>query len=676
MANFFETVLTVLKADKRFIAEDGIFLRNAVYEAAMKMDEKLLRLLLANEETCSRFFKDVDGIKVFDKTGFAWVINNRLFLPDNYTRFKNKIGLINSNEEFISSSNDVFVSFPYKDCLIEMDSTAESDERKEVFYNERLMPDEIDRLLYPKVFTNGVKFSENGGEVINTIKSNDNLIIKGNNLIVLHSLIPILENRIKLMYWDILYNSDNDKVPYNDSFKHSSWLVMMKNRLEAAKRLLTNDGLIFIQCDDREMAYLKVLCDEIFTRNNGYVNTITIKTKLAGVSGSSEGKSLIDATEFILVYAKNKTCIDLKPAQSGVPLLDVIQDYKEQGKSWKYTTVLINKGVREFIKQDENTGYKYYGYRDTSTKSVRKFAEENGITEEDVYERFYDRIFRTTNAQSSVRATVEKETGDLEYQFVGLEYTPKKGKNAGKEIEILYTGSSRAMVTFLSERILLSDDGVPLYKDRISTLWADIDYNNLVKEGGVELPFGKKPEKLVSRVLELVVDKGDIVLDAYLGTGTTAAVAAKRGVQFIGIEQLESHVEKAKTRLKNVIAGDDTGISLDTNWKGGGSFVYCELAKLNQSFVEEIEAASDENALADIYKKIMQSGFISYKVNPKAIDEAAADYEALSLEDKKSFLMEILDKNLLYVNYCDMDDEEYGISEEDKAFTRSFYREH
>ena len=152
MANFFETVLTVLKADKRFIAEDGIFLRNAVYEAAMKMDEKLLRLLLANEETCSRFFKDVDGIKVFDKTGFAWVINNRLFLPDNYTRFKNKIGLINSNEEFISSSNDVFVSFPYKDCLIEMDSTAESDERKEVFYNERLMPDEIDRLLYPKIF--------------------------------------------------------------------------------------------------------------------------------------------------------------------------------------------------------------------------------------------------------------------------------------------------------------------------------------------------------------------------------------------------------------------------------------------------------------------------------------------------------------------------------------------
>jgi adenine-specific DNA-methyltransferase len=673
--NFYETVLDVLKQDQRFFAEDGTFLRNAVYESAMQMDAELIKMLLGNEETKKRFFKEVEGVQVFDKVGFGWVINNRQFLPDNYTRYKNKIGLTDERSDFISGSNNVFIAFPYKDCLLEMDATADTDERKEVFYNERLMPDDIDRLLYPKVFTNCCKYSLQGKEKVDAISEQDNIIIKGNNLMALHSLVPRYENRIKLMYWDILYNSDNDKVPYNDSFKHSSWLVMMKNRLEVARKLLTQDGLIFIQCDDREMAYLKVLCDEIFSRNNGYVNTITVKTKLAGVSGSSEGKSLIDATEFILVYARNKAAISLKPAQGGTPLLEVIQEYKDSGKSWKYTTVLVNKGTRKLIKEDKQTGYKYYGYSGTQTMSVRQFAKANNISEEEVYSKYYSDIFRTTNAQSSVRATVERETGNWEYQFVGLEYVPKKGKNAGKQIEILYTGASRAMVTFLSDMVISGSDDAPLYRDRISTIWTDIDYNNLVKEGGVELPFGKKPEKLISRIIELVVDEGDIVLDAYLGTGTTAAVAHKRGIQYIGIEQLESHVEKTITRLNNVIKGDKSGISSETDWQGGGSFIYCELAKLNQNFVDEIEAAKDESALKEVCDRVINSGFISYKVDPAVIDEAAGDFDELSLDDKKRFLMEILDKNLLYVNYCDIDDEEFGISEEDKAFTRSFYRE-
>ena len=673
--NFYETVLDVLKQDQRFFAEDGTFLRNAVYESAMQMDAELIKMLLGNEETKKRFFKEVEGVQVFDKVGFGWVINNRQFLPDNYTRYKNKIGLTDERSDFISGSNNVFIAFPYKDCLLEMDATADTDERKEVFYNERLMPDDIDQLLYPKVFTNCCKYSLQGKEKVDAISEQDNIIIKGNNLMALHSLVPRYENRIKLMYWDILYNSDNDKVPYNDSFKHSSWLVMMKNRLEVARKLLTQDGLIFIQCDDREMAYLKVLCDEIFSRNNGYVNTITVKTKLAGVSGSSEGKSLIDATEFILVYARNKAAISLKPAQGGTPLLEVIQEYKDSGKSWKYTTVLVNKGTRKLIKEDKQTGYKYYGYSGTQTMSVRQFAKANNISEEEVYSKYYSDIFRTTNAQSSVRATVERETGNWEYQFVGLEYVPKKGKNAGKQIEILYTGASRAMVTFLSDMVISGSDDAPLYRDRISTIWTDIDYNNLVKEGGVELPFGKKPEKLISRIIELVVDEGDIVLDAYLGTGTTAAVAHKRGIQYIGIEQLESHVEKTITRLNNVIKGDKSGISSETDWQGGGSFIYCELAKLNQNFVDEIEAAKDESALKEVCDRVINSGFISYKVDPAVIDEAAGDFDELSLDDKKRFLMEILDKNLLYVNYCDIDDEEFGISEEDKAFTRSFYRE-
>lgn len=125
MKNFFETVLTVLKSDERFVSEDGTFLRNAVYEAAMKMDEKLIRLLLANNETLARFFTEVDGVKVFDKMGFAWVINNRQFLPDSYTRFKNKIGLVDGSEQMLATSGEVELVFPYKDCVLEGGQTRE-----------------------------------------------------------------------------------------------------------------------------------------------------------------------------------------------------------------------------------------------------------------------------------------------------------------------------------------------------------------------------------------------------------------------------------------------------------------------------------------------------------------------------------------------------------------------
>ena len=193
--------------------------------------------------------------------------------------------------------------------------------------------------------------------------------------------------------------------------------------------------------------------------------------------------------------------------------------------------------------------------------------------------------------------------------------------------------------------------------------------------GGVDLPNGKKPEKLIQRLFGLFTDQDDIVMDYHLGTGTTCAVAHKMGMHYIGIEQLDYGQDDSLVRLQNVIAGEQGGISKSVDWQGGGSFVYCELAKLNQAVAEEIEAAADEEILSAIYERMIQSGFISYKVNPAAIAAAADDFAALSLDDKKRFLMEILDKNLLYVNYCDIDDEEFGISEADKAFTRSFYRE-
>ena len=162
-------------------------------------------------------------------------------------------------------------------------------------------------------------------------------------------------------------------------------------------------------------------------------------------------------------------------------------------------------------------------------------------------------------------------------------------------------------------------------------------------------------------------------MDFHLGTGTTAATAHKMGLRYIGCEQIDTQISIIKTRLTKVVKGESSGISKDVNWQGGGSFVYCELAKLNQNYVDKIESATTDAELIALLAEIIDTDFISCKVNPAEIKENAKSFDELSVDDKKRFLMELLDKNQLYVNYCDIDDENYHISEEDKAFTKSFY---
>jgi len=300
---FFNTVLEVLKQDQRFFTDNGELLRNSVYEAAMQMDSKLIKLLLSNEETKKRFFTDIEGILVFDKTRFGWVISNREFFPDSYTRYKNKIGLVNSRDEYISTSKDVVLVFPYKDCVLEGGQTKEDQKRDEIFYNETLAPDEVDRLLYPKVFTNAKRYTADGEESITEFKDTDNLIIKGNNLIALHSLLPKYEGKVKLIFIDPPYNTINDTFGYNDTFNHSTWLTFMKNRLEVARKLLSQDGSIYISMDYNEVHYLKVLMDEIFGRDCFQREIIW---RMGFVSGyKTKVKNFIRNHDTILFYSRN-----------------------------------------------------------------------------------------------------------------------------------------------------------------------------------------------------------------------------------------------------------------------------------------------------------------------------------------------------------------------------------
>lgn len=554
MNNFYKSVIDVLKQDPRFFTENGELLRNAVYEAAMKMDSNLIKLLYENEVTKNRFFTVVNGIAVFDKVGFGWVINNREFLPDSFTRYKNKIGLVDNNGEFLSSSDNVVLSFPYKDCVLEGGQTKEDQKRDEIFYNETLAPDEVDRLLYPKVFTNAKRYTQDGIKENVIFDENDNLIIKGNNLLTIASLLKKYEGKIKLIYIDPPYNTGSDTFGYNDKFNRSSWLTFMKNRLEIAKKLLSEDGAIYVQLDYHQAHYAKILMDEIFGEENFQREIIW---RIGWLSGyKTIEKNWIRNHDTILFYSKNNNSLSFN---------------------------------------------KYYIPREEFKDIAKSNAERYPI--EDVWN--------------------------------------------GNEYDDL---NSIAIVSFAGEtvsKLLNPDDEVK----------------------------GQKSEKLIERIIKAHTDENDIVLDFFGGTGTTAAVAHKMKRRYILCEQLDKHVDIILRRMKKVIAGEQSGISKRNNWHGGGSFVYCELAQLNDKYLEAITKAENDEQLKSVWLEIAKNGFISSYVSPQEIDPNADDFKSQSFEDKKRLFLALLDKNMLYVNYCDIDDETYDISEADKAFTNSFYKE-
>ena len=656
MSDFFDEVISVLKQDNRFFTEDGVLLRNAVYEAAMQMDSNLIHLLLTNKSTKERFFKDVDGIAVFDKVGFGWVVNNREFLPDSYTRYKNKIGLSDASGQLITMKNDIELVFPYKDCVLEGGQTKEDQKRKEIFFNTSLSPDEVDRLLFPKLFTNVKRISSNGEETISSISKTDNLFIRGNNLLSLASLVKRYEEKIKCIYIDPPYNTGDDGFDYNDNFNHSSCLTFMKNRLEYAKRLLRSDGAIFVHIDHHELAYVNILMDEIFGIENK-VQIISVKTASpAGFKTVNPGP--IDVTEYILFYTKKKSNFKFK--KSYVPVgynknYNLVVTKTKEIKDWTFTSIK-EVVIKEAGFTSEKDAKKQYGdtWKSILQHMIEDYAYKNA---ENVVS------IRDPHKPTETLKKLLNESKTVDYV---LEYKREDGSSG-----YIYKGGALA---FYSNKMQMID-GELTVTELLSDFWNHISWAGIANEGGVKLKNGKKPEKLLKQIFEMTTEPGDIVMDYHSGSGTTCAVAHKMGLQYIGCEQLDYGSNDSIQRLKNVIAGDATGISKAVKWAGGGSFVYCELAKLNQNFVDDIQNAKTSEELIELQTRILKTGFISCKINPKDIEENEEDFSTLSIDNQKKFLMELLDKNLLYVNYCDIDDEEFKITENDKAFAKSFYGE-
>lgn len=413
----------------------------------------------------------------------------------------------------------------------------------------------------------------------------ENMLIHGDNLIALQALQQDFAGKIKCIYIDPPYNTGSAFEYYDDGMEHSEWLQMMYLRLKLLRELLSENGSIWIQIDDEEQAYLKVLCDEIFGRAN-FINMISVNMKnIAGASGGGEDRRLKKNCEYILVYAKNYDCLDtFKAAYDYEEISDLVERYREEGISWKYTSVFLNEGDKSYIASTvdgDGKEIKIFKHTNYILKSVGAVAKEEKITEKEVYYKYAGKIIRTTMPQSSIRPRVMKKMREIGYSndLISIEYVPKTGRNKGNKYTQYYRGDKYNLFAWLSD-VLEERNGVYYKKTMQGTYW---DYTsgtkNLTKEGKVEFPNGKKPEALIERILSMTTGEGEYVLDSFLGSGTTAAAAHKMNRKWIGIEMGEHAYSLCKVRLDRIIKGEDTGgITKDLKWSGGGGYHFYELA--------------------------------------------------------------------------------------------------
>lgn len=656
----YETLEKQLKKEPNYVTDNGELKKWVVINKAQNYDAELIGLLLDDKELKAKFFLDIKGVLVFNQSLFVQFLEQKNYLNDSYTAYKNKVGL-NIDGKYLKQRNEVALVWPFKDCVLEGGQSREEDKREEIFFNETLAQDEINQLLEPKVFTNTIRYTDKEEKPLGKFNRNekgiitDNLIIKGNNLLALHSLKEEFAGQVKLIYIDPPYNTGSDAFKYNDSFNQSTWLTFMRNRLQAALTLLSDKGAIYVHIDHHQLGYLNVLLDEVFGKENK-VQVIAIKTASpAGFKTVNPGP--IDVTEYILFYTKNKSKFEFKKGYVPVSYnanYNLYLDKEDNVSKWKFTP-LKEKVISEAGFASEAEAKKKYG--DLWSSIIKVMIED----------------FAYKNASNVVSVRDPHKPTDK------LKDLMTKSKNEEKVIEYqredgstmyLYKGGALAFYSNKMQEL----DGKMEVTELLTDFWNHISWAGIANEGGVKLKNGKKPEKLIKQIIELATNENDIVLDYHLGSGTTTAAAHKLKRQYIGLEQLNYGDNDSVTRMKNVIAGDATGISKAVKWKGGGEFVYLELKKHNQNFVEQIESAKDKKAVLKIWEEMKAKSFLNYNVDLQKQEAHIEDFKALTLEEQKQHLVELLDKNQLYVNLSSLNDKDFSVSAEEKKVTKDFYQ--
>lgn len=653
-------IISVLGNDDRLWNKEKTELNQTLlFDLLDKIDEKIIDLLLQEKSLREKFFVKIRDVYVFKTNEFKFYMEENK-IDNSYTQYKNRIGLTDG-KRFLKDTNDVVLDFPYKDCVLEGGQSTEEGtdtyfeysekekkyeekqaKRKEIFYNQILAHDEIDRLFDPKAFVIWKRYTKDGEQSLchsreggnltfnrdenGTIK--ENLIIKGNNLLALHSLKKQYAGKIKLIYIDPPYNTGNDGFKYNDRFNHSSWLTFMKNRLEKAKELLKNDGLIFVSIDDNEQAYLKILMDDIF----GEINFITnFVWKRRSSSAMTQNMCSVDH-EYIICYQKSSEFrfIGLK-------------------KNFESYSNPDNDPKGDWVLGDLTVGM-------TSTQRPNQFYELIDPGTGNIFLPNPNRVW------AYIPVSMEKLINE------GRVYFPE---------DI----SHKPMLKRYKSDLKDSHNPVSSWIEGKSSSKVGLK-SGLNTEATKELQkiFGKKifdypkPTSLLYALIKSSTKNNDIVLDFNAGSGTTAhallALNKEDGGnrKFILVEQMDYINSVTVPRIQKVMEKENIE----------DSFIYFELAKWNEKAKEEILACNNLKELEKLFDTLYEKYFLNYNLKIKEFKEKVSkeeNFRNLSLEEQKKIFLAMLDLNQMYVNKTEMADKKYGISKEDQKLTEEFYKE-
>jgi adenine-specific DNA-methyltransferase len=673
MISLKEKLENLLKKEKEFLDENGEIDYIKIKDLADKIDNRLIELLITNNEVKKKFFSKIKDVYVFNINHFKFFLDESK-VNNSYTQYKNRIGL-SAGKEFIQDQNNIVLDFPFKDCVLEggqsteegMDTyfeyfdkkevyEEEKEKRNEIFFNQILAHDEIDRLFDNKTLINWKRFTKNnknGPEKVKEINRQktglieENLIIKGNNLLALHSLKNEFSGKIKLIYIDPPYNTKGNAntFVYNNNFNHSTWLTFMKNRLEVSKIFLKEDGFIAIAIDHFELLYLGVLADEIF----GEENRLGIVSVLHNPEGRQNADFFTATNEFLLVYAKNKhkakfNKVVLQENHKESKNTKELYPLKDENGNYKLEQFIRLGGGNASLRKNKPNGfYPLYVSKDLQKISITKknnFYEIFPITE-----RGQERTWKIIkdNVQPKI------DSGELVAQ---------KNNTGNVVIYEKYRESKGSPIT---------------------TFWLNKKYNaktfgtNLLNEYFDEKVFSY-PKSIYAVIdpIKIMTNENDYILDFFGGSGTTAEAVLKLNKEdegsrkFILIEQMDYAQSVIPSRLSKALQKN----------KFDDSFIYCELAKWNEQAKEEIQNAKNLSSLVKLFDILYEKYFLNYNVKIKDFKEKIIkeeNFKKLTLDQQKKMFLAMLDLNQMYVNESEMSDKKYGISAEDQKLTKAFY---
>ena len=661
----------LLKTIPEFVTEEKELRYNKIKEAAENGNPVLLEPMMKDAKIKAAFFTPILDSFVFKTKDFKEFLDYSSS-NNSYSQYLGKkIGLYCGDSALVDR-NEVVLNFPFKDCVLEggqrkedgidkyfkydeqkNDYVETEDKRREVFFNEVLAKDEIDNLFEPKALCK-VKRYESGEKPTETTHFNrdidvnkkrglsedtitDNLIIKGNNLLALHSLKKEFEGKIKLIYIDPPYNTKNptaDTFIYNNTFKNSSWLTFMQNRLIVARELLTEDGALIIAIDENEHSYLGVLLHNLFD-DKYEIHNIAIVHNPRGVQGTNF--SYTNEFAYFIIPKGKKTIVDRKIANDEIDWSNLrnwgTESERTDAKNCFYP-IIVDKKTLEII-----------GFGDVS---------------EDTYH---------PNGTNVLRAN---KVYIYPVDSKGVERKWRYARQSVESIKHLLRAREKCGVI-----------DIEIGKDfgQFKTVWANPMYDaneygtKIVKDLVPDCKFSF-PKSLwnVYDCLYAVVgkDKNAIVLDFFGGSGTTAHAVMelnkidKGDRQFIITEQMDYINTVTVPRVQEVIKREKIG-----------SFVYMELAEKNEKAMRLISACKDLKELEKVFMTLCEKYFLHYNARVNEfinITSKEEEFKNLSLKKQKEIFMRMLDLNQLYVNVSDRNDKDSGLTKNDIAATEDFYR--